>query len=558
MRLLGSQTAEDREEEARNLKMRRVVALILFVAMAIGLVSGCGPKIKLLPGQTEGYLHEWYAEEDPGTFDFQADTTLAVYSLARAMFSTLLRYKEGSLDLEPELLSEMPTVDAAKMIYGFKLREGVKFHDGTVLKASDVKYTMERMLDPNGTGASTWLFAPIKGAQAMMDSKATSLAGFEIISDTEFRLTLEKPYAPFLQNLAVPSASILPEAACKAAGDKWSLQPIGSGPFKLKKYEPKVIITLENNKDYFEGAVKLPGIDYVVVPDSATGLMQFEKGAIDVAGVSGQDRIRIEGIKDKKGVAAFNVVENIPLNTYYLLFNMNEPATKNINIRKAIAMAINKQALIDNIFEGEATIAKAFTTPGIPGAYPKGEGPALEYNLEEAKKLVAESGVQNPKFVIWQRGGTAVTDSNVAIQAMLKEIGIECDIQIQDKAVFSEARGKGQIPANYGNWWADIPDPDNYLYTFFNPGVDAKSMSSNYANPKVKDLLANGRLETDPAKRAAIYQEAERIIIAEDVAVVPVLHSTEYYAVQKTLTGFVPTATGVSDYRHVVKAEGAK
>ncbi|MGE5561272.1 MAG: ABC transporter substrate-binding protein [Chloroflexota bacterium] len=540
--------------------MKRLMALVLAAVLMISVftVSGCGkPKVTLMPGQVEGYLHEWFAEEDPGTFDFQADTTLAVYSLARALFSTLVRYKTGTLELEPELLAEMPTVDETKTVYTFKLRDGVKFHDGTVLKSSDVKYTFERMLDADGVGASSWLFEPIKGAADMMDpeKKVKTLAGFEIISDTEFKVTLDKPYAPFLQNLAVPSASILPEAACKAAGDKWSLQPIGTGPFVLKEYKPKEIIVLANNPNYFEGPVSLPGIDYVVVPDTATGLMQFEKMAIDVAGVAGQDRIRIEGLKDKKGEPMFNVVESIPLNTYYLILNMNEPVFKNANIRKAIAMGINKQALIDNVFEGEAALAKAFVTPGIPGAYAKGTGPALDYNPEEAKKLVAESGVKNPKITLWQRGGTAVAEANVAIQAMMKEIGIECEVQIVDRPVFAEARGTGKVPANYGNWWADIPDPDNYLYTYFSP---TNTMSSNYKNKTVQDMLAAGRVETDPAKRAAIYQEAERIIIAEDFAIIPILHSTEYYAVQKSITGFTPSATGVIDYRNTSKAKGAK
>lgn len=532
--------------------MRRIVSLLVVAVLAIGLFSGCG--VKLLPGQTAGYLHDWYTG-DPGTFDFQSDTSLAVYSLSRGLFSTLVRFKGATLDLEPELLTAMPTADSTGTVFSFTLKSGIKFSDGTALKASDVKYTMERMLDPNGAGLSGWLFEPIKGAKAIEDGTATSLAGFEIISDTEFKITLEQPYSPFLQNLAVPSASILPEAAVKAAGDKWSQQPIGSGPFKLKKYEPNVIIVLEKNPNYFEGAVQIPGIDYVILPDSATGIMNFEKGSIDIAGVTGVDRTRIAGIKDNAGAAKFNVVENVPLNTYYLLLNLKEPALKNINIRKAIAKAIDKQALVDNLFEGEATIAKAFTTPGIPGAYERGKGPAYDFNLEEAKALVAASGIKNPKITLWQRGGTALTDGNVAIQAMLVAAGIECELVIQDKAVFSQMRGEGKVPANYGNWWADIPDPDNYLYTYF---AANNSMSSGYTNPQVTALLNQGRAETDMTKRAAIYQQIEDIVVGQDAAVIPILHSTEYYAVQKTVVGFTPTPTGVFDYRNVTKTKGAK
>lgn len=539
------------------MKIRRLAALLVATVLMVSVftVSGCGSKVKLLPGQTAGYLHDWFTE-DAGTFDFQEDTTLQVYSLARELFNTLVRYKGDTLELEPELLAEMPTVDESKTVYHFKLKPNVKFHDGTVLTSKDVKFTMERMLNPDGKGASAWLFEPIKGAKDIEDRKATELSGFKIISDTEFEITLEKPYAPFIQNLAVPSASILPEKACKAAGDKWAQQPIGTGPFKLAKYEPNNLIVLQKNPDYFEpGLPKLPGIDYVILPDSATGLMNFEKGSLDVAGVSGDDLKRIQSLKDSKGQPKFNILKSTPLNTYYLVFNMKEPAFKDVRIRKAIAMAIDKQKMVENVINGEGTVAKAFVTPGIPGAYAAGTGPAYDYNPEEAKRLLAEAGVKDLKITLWQRGGQQVSNGNIAIQGFLKEIGITADIQIIDRAVFSEARSKGTVPANYGNWWADIPDPDNYLYTYFYP---KNSMSTNYNNPKVTALLDQGRVETDPAKRAAIYQEAERIIVQDDVAIVPLFHYDQYLAVQPTVKGVIMHPSGVNSYKTVEKAKGAK
>lgn len=541
------------------MKTRRIVALSLVAVMLVTAVvlSGCGkPKVKLLPGQTAGYVHDWFTE-DPGTFDFQEDTTLAVYNLARNLFSTLVRFKGNTLDLEPELCAEMPTADSTGTVYDFKLKPGIKFSNGDTLTAADVKYTIMRMLDPNGKGASPQWFEPIVGAKDVETGKATDLAGFKQISDTEFTLTITAPYAPFLQNLAVPSASILPEKACKAAGDTWGQNPVGTGPFVVEKYEPNTMIVLKKNPNYFEaGLPKVSGVDYVVLPDAATALMDFENGQLDVYSPSGTELTEIKGLKDSKGTEKFNTVSYTPLNTYYILFNMKEPAFKDVRVRKAIAMAIDKQALLaSSVFNGEGTVAKAFTTPGIPGAYDAGTGPAYDYNPEQAKALLAEAGVKDLKITLWQRGGQTASAGNTAIQGFLAAVGITADIQIVDSAAFGQARSKGQVPISYGNWWADYPSPDNYLNTYFNP---TNTMSSGYNNPTVTALLDKAMKSTDQAERTKDYQEAEKIIIQDDCAIVPLVHVDSYYSLAKSISNYPLSPTGVVGYLTIEKAADAQ
>lgn len=526
------------------------------LVLSMFAVGGCGKKVTLLPGQTAGYLHDFFSL-DIGTFDIQADTTGYGYGMARAMFNTLVRYKADSLDLEPELLAEMPTVDATNTVYHFKLRPDIKVHDGSILKSSDVKFTIERMLDPNGKGQSGWLFEPIKGATAIENSEATALAGFNTISDTEFEITLEKPYAPFVQNLAVPSASIIPEAACKAAGDGWAQHPVGTGPFMLDKYEPNVLISVKKNPNYFEaGLPKLPGVDWVIIGDAATAMLDFEAGSLDVIGVSGTDLAHIKSVTTSDGQPKFKIVANPPLNTYYLMFNMNEPVFKDVRVRKAIAMSIDKQALVDsNVVNGEGFPATSFVTPGIPGSFAKGAGPAYGYDPEGAKALLAEAGATNLKLTIWQRGGDAAAPGDVAIQGFLQAVGIQCDIQIIDHAVFGQQRSKGLVPFVYNVWWADIADPDNYLYTFFDKNA---AMSSNYKNPRVQALLDQARSETDPATRAGLYQQIETIIIHDDVAIVPLFTWESYMATQSSISNIVLLPSAINTYMTTEKAAGAK
>ncbi|ADL07385.1 ABC transporter substrate-binding protein [Thermosediminibacter oceani] len=529
---------------------KRVLSVLLVMLIIASVLTGCSRSAdKAEPPESSqikkgGVLND-YLEDDPNGFDVQENTLLVTYTLARHLYSTLLRYKGDTLELEPELLAKMPEVSPDGRTYTFELKKGVKFHDGTTeLVADDVKFTIERMLNPNGRGMSTWLFEPILGAKEFMEGKATSLEGFKKIDDYRFQIILEKPYAPFLHNLAVPAASIYSEKLVKAAGDNWRLNPIGTGPFRLKSYVPNTEIVLEKNPYYFEpGLPYLDGIHYRIVPDATTALMEFENGTLDVCTIPVNEYQRI------KDSGKYEVLEGVALNTYYFLMNMSDPMWSDVRLRKAVAMAIDKEKLVQALYGPRGTVAKSFVTPGIPGAYEEGTGPAYDYNPEEAKKLIRELG-NIGKLQAWQRGGDRLSDANVAIQAMLKEVGIDLEITIVEKAAFGDARSKGKIPATHGNWWADIPDPDNYLHTFF---ARTNQMSSGYNNKKVQDLLEKARTEVDAEKRKELYRRIEDIIIREDVAVIPLFHIKSLLATQKNVKGIIMHPTGINIYTYAYK-----
>ncbi|AEH51380.1 ABC transporter substrate-binding protein [Pseudothermotoga thermarum] len=494
-----------------------------------------------------GILYD-YLTSDPLGFDVQESTLLSVYTLGRLLFSTLVRYKGETLELEPELLAKMPEVSEDGLVYTFELKKGVKFHDGkTELTSDDVRFTIERMLDPKGKGLSAWLFDMILGAKDFMAGKATSIEGFKKIDNYRFQIILEKPYSPFIYNLAVPGASIYSEKLVKAAGENWKLNPIGTGPFRLKQYVPQTEIVLERNPYYFEpGLPYLDGIHIRIVPDTTTALMEFENGTLDVCVIPVIEYERI------KASGKFNIIETVALNTYYFLMNMSDPMWSDVRLRKAMAMAIDKEKLAKSIFGPRATVATSFVTPGIPGAYELGKGPAYEYNPEEAKRLVQElikDGV-SVKVQAWQWGGDTLSDPNIIIQAMAREVGIDLEIIPVESAAFRDARRKGKIPANYGNWWADIPDPDNYLYVFF---ARDNMMSSGYNNALVQDMLEKARIEPDQNKRIQMYREIEYIILREDVAIIPLFHLKNLLATQKNVKGLFRHPTGITVYTYAWK-----
>jgi len=414
---------------------------------------------------------------------------------------------------------------------------------------------MERMLLP-ATGASNgWLFEPIKGAKAMEDEGGpTTLEGFEKVSDTEFKLTLEQPYAPFLHNLAIAPASIFPKAACIAAGDQWRMNPVGTGPFKLAEYVPSTHIKLAKNPDYYEDG--LPYLDEVfirIVPDDDTGRLEFESGTVDVSFLPTDVPEDMKRYRDAATAGTYTIEESTPANTYYFAFNENDPVVQKLEVRQAIAYAIDKQKLIDTIWGGTAVEAKNFISPGIPGRWAK--APGYSFDLAKAKSLMQAAGVTMMDLELAQRGGDTPSDTNVAIQAMLKEIGINVKITILDRASFNEMRSQGNLPCNYGNWWADIPDPDNYLYTYFY-STQSKIMSTNVKNAELDAMLDEGRTITDPTARWAKYAEAEKKIVYDNCWIVPLWHLNDFVVLQPSVKGWVMTPTGVYSYKTVYKEAG--
>jgi ABC-type transport system substrate-binding protein len=489
-----------------------------------------------------GTFHVGLSEEPP-LVDPQIDTTLNVYNMSRDIFSTLIRYKGNTLELEPELLAEMPKADADNVTYHFKLRNDVTFSNGAKVTSKDVKYSMERMMTPATKAQNTWVYQEIKGAQEMLDKKATELAGFKIVDDFNFDITLARPYGPFLQNLATPPASIFPADYAKQQGEKFGRAPIGSGPFKVGKWEPNQVIVLEKNPNYFEkGLPYLDAIEYRIIPEQATRWMEFQKGTLDT---ENPPTAEFEAAKTNP---AYQFIEYTTLNTWYLSLDLK--TFTNRDVREAISLAIDRDTLLKAVWKGQGKVASTFVTPGIPGALTN--APGFKFDPNKAKELLKKANVTNLKIESWQRAGDKPTDLNLAIQQMLKDVGIDYQIKIVDKATFKDARSQGKIPANQGNWYADYPDPDNYLYTYFN-STSSKSYSVNFADPAVDKILDEARGLADQAKRQKMYQDLENKLVYQDFDIIPLLHQTGYMLVQKSVHGIKGHPTEVESMKLVWK-----
>ena len=494
-------------------------------------------------GEVYGGTYRMAIGAEPAVMDPQLDTTLQVYRLARNLFSTLVRYKGTTLELEPELLAEMPTVSEDGRTYSFRLREGVKFHNGVELTTKDVKYTIERMLNPATMAKNTWVFHDIVGADEMLEGKATELAGLNVTGPYTFEITLKEPFGPFLSNLATAPASILPADYAAEKGEAFAREPVGTGPFKLKEWRPNELIVLERNPDYFEeGYPFLDAIEYRVIADESTRWLEFETGNLD-----SNDIPTVEW-ENATQSGRWKIWETTTLNTYYLVLNHQFYPDK--RLREAVSLAIDRQKIIDTIHNGTGVPAKGLTSPGIVGALT--DAPGFPYDPERARQIIKEAGFEGLTITAWQRGGDKVTDTNLAIQQMLSEVGLNYVVEIYDSGTYAAARSRGEIPANQGNWYADYPDPDNFLWTFFHSS-SSTAMSVGFSDPEVDAILERARIDTDVERRSRDYQELERRLIYEEYGMIPLWHLKSYFVSQPYVHGFQLNPVFVYDYKTVWK-----
>ncbi len=517
---------------------------VLLAPILLGLQALAPPRRR---GPRPGGTLRLVLNEDPGGFDVHRDTTHTLYNRARELFSTLVRYAPDAHRLEPELLARLPEVSADGRVYRFELRPGVRFHDGVELTAQDVRFTFLRILDPSTLSPHSGFLAPVEGAAEVMEGRTQELAGFQEEGRYRFRVTLAAPYTPFVHVLALPAFSIYPRHAVEAAGPRWPFTPIGSGPFRLDSYQRDRLIRLVRHTGYFEtGLPYLDAVEYRVLPDALTAALEFEKGSLDVMRLAEPELARPGAL----GGGGSRLVVGPSFNTYYLLFNVRQPPFTDARVRRAVAHAVDVGEMVNHLLRGRAERAFGIIPPGILAAQ---RLPLPPPDPQQARRLLRESGFPTGLVVeaLVPSGGTLFRWYE-AVQAMLWEVGLRLRLRPVDRATFLAARAQGRLAVHLGNWWAEFADPDNFLYPLFHSTQSAR-YSGGYARPEVDRLLERARRAADPDERIRLYREAERIIVAEDVAALPLWHLHQYAMVQPWVHGYAhhPTGLAASSHRFV-------
>ena len=452
------------------------------------------------------------------------------FKVTQNIFETLLNFGEQDTTIKPGLAKEWE-VSEDGLTYTFKLEEGVKFHDGTDFNAEAVVKNFERW--KVGNEEDFYYYSSMFG-DIITEVKADG--------DYTVVFSLERPQAPFLKNLAMSPFGIASPTAFEKEGDNFGQNPVGTGPFKFVEWRPTESITIEKFADYWqEGLPKLDKVIFKVYADNTARLNALISGEIDLAdGINPSDGKTVEGNAD------LQLIERPSMNIGYLGLTNTRAPFDNKLVRQAANYAIDKQAIIDAFFEGQAQVAANPMPPSISG-YNEDVDP-YPFDPEKAKALLAEAGYDGKEIELWAMPVARPYMPDAAkvsevIKKNLEDVGFKVKIVTYEWAVYLEKTKNGEADAFLLGWTGDNGDADNFLYTLLSKDTIGSNNSAYYSSDEASKLLLDAQSETDEEKRNDLYKQAQ-VIIHEDAPWVPLAHSTPLLAAKAGVKGFQPHPTG--------------
>ncbi len=448
--------------------------------------------------------------------DMQKSTNSKSSTAIDHVVETPLRFTEDN-ELIPCMLKEVPTVESDGVTYKCELNEGMKWHDGTEVKASDIKYTFERMFDPATGAKSTYMYDMIKGAKEKLAGTASEIEGIVVEDDTHITFTLTEPFACFTKNIGINYASIYPEAGLKKFGDKWGTGTdiYGCGPYKLVSNDDSTELTYEPFEDYYGEKAKLDKIIIKYIDDENTKMMSFKNGEIDMCDLNATLLKQYKEDADVKDL----INQYGPLGVTFVNLNLKNKYLADKRVRQALSLAINRQELVDTVMNGAGTVASGWLNPKTPGFDDSAE--AFPYDVDKAKALLKEAGVDGFSLTCGVRA--ADQPVMVAIQDYWKKIGVDLKVNVQDAAKWSADWAAGSLEITELSWHPLYADGDNHMYTYFY-SENAKGKSSFYNNPEFDKLMDEARGSADEDKRVELYKKADDILTRQDYATLPLFY----------------------------------
>lgn len=464
---------------------------------------------------------------DPRSLDPALSTDVPTGRAVSYLFDGLTRFTPDA-KLAPGL-AERWDVSPDGKVYTFHLRRGVKFHDGTPLRAAQVVSSFERVLDPRTKGSRGWPLYPISGARAFADGKASEIRGLATLDDSIVRIRLDTALAIFPKLLAMPVTFITPDSVPTNFGQ----HPVGTGPWKFEEWKHDDYILLSRNADYWNGAPEADSLMARIIPEKSTAVAEFESGNVDLLYVPEAETGRWQHTDEKKAL----LVSAPALRLWYVGLNTTRGPLKDARVRRALNHAVDVNSILEHILGGRGRLAAGVIPPSLDGA-DTARAP-YGYDPEKAKQLLAEAGYpQGFEIELWH--GTDETQSRIAlsIQAYLAEVGVRVKIVQRDNASAREAARKGETDMILKDCYADYPDAENFLYPLLhgaNRGVGGNV--SFYQNPDFDRIVSRARVTADDSTRFELYQAADSIAFT-DAPMIFLFFYNELYAVQPWIEGF--------------------
>ncbi|GAA2861754.1 peptide ABC transporter substrate-binding protein [Aminobacter sp. P9b] len=493
---------------------------------------------------------------DPESLDPHKTSTVYEAHILRDLFFGLVMQDQGA-NLIPGAAESWTVSDDGK-VYTFKLRQGATWSDGSPVTAEDFVYSFRRLEDP-ATGAEyASMLYPIVNAEEVNTGKAKlEDMGVKAVDASTLEVTLKAPTPYFLEMLTHQAAYPVNKAAIEKLGADW-IKPgnlVSNGAFTLAEFVPNDHIKLLKNPKFYDAAnVKVDVVNYIPTEDRSTAIKRFEAGELD-----SNDDIPTEQMADLKTKFGDQLRVGAQLGTYYYAMKWDKEPWTNLQLRKAISMAIDRDFIAEKVWQNSMLPSYTMVPPGIEGYTPIAADYADKTQIDredEAAKILKELGYGPDKPLKMEiRYNTSENHKNtaVAIQEQLKPLGVEVSLVNTDtKTHYGFLEQKGDYDTARVGWIADYKDPETFL------GVARKASGNNYSvynNPKFEEAMdkaaaAGGK----PEERMKDMQEAERIVL-EDTGFIPILYYSYKNLVSSKLKGFDENVMDVHPTRFISKVE---
>lgn len=512
-----------------------------------------------LAGAAQAQNLVYCSEGSPEGFDpalYTSGTTFDASS--HTVYNQLVEFETGTTNVVPGLAESWEVSEDGTEIT-FTLRQGVKFHSNDRFtpsrdfNADDVIFTFERQRDPehpfHTASGGTWEYFQGMSMPDLIES-------IEKVDDYTVKFNLTRPEAPFIANMAMDFASILSAEYADALTDNPEMlnqEPIGTGPFEFVAYQKDAVIRFERFDDYWGEPAKVENLIFAITPDASVRYQKLQAGECHV--MPYPNPADIAAMKEAEGI---EVMEQEGLNVGYLAYNTTQAPFDKPEVRKALNMAIDKQAILDVVFQGSGKIAKNPIPPTMWSYNEEIEDDS--YDPEAAKQMLADAGVEDLSMKIWAMPVQRPYNPNARrmaelIQEDMSEIGVDVEIVSYEWGEYLErSKDKDRDGAVLLGWTGDNGDPDNFLAVLLGCDGVGGSNRAQWCNDEFEALIQEAKTKSSQEERAELYKEAQKVF-KEQAPWATIAHSVVSMPMRSEVEGYVVHPLGGHIFDNVSIAE---
>lgn len=525
-------------------------------ASALAALAACGKNGNAASGQGESAVKA----SDGGTFKYYISDPVAIdpYNLQESegtqvghvLFDSLVEWDWDKSDVKAKA-AESWEINDDNTVFTFHLKDA-KFHNGDPVTAESFKRGWQRLVDPSMATPSEigYHLSPVVGYDEMAQGSAKEISGLTCPDDKTFVVTLSAPMADFLAVCCHPGLAPVPQAAIDDP-DSFLLAPIGNGPFMMDgKWESGQYINVKRFEDYYGDKPALDAINFSIQKDPKTAYSELEAGNMDFCQIP-TGRIQELSEKFGKSVDGYTISPSrqallgAEASVYFLAVNLEDETMANKDLRHAMSLAINRQNIVDTLFESGREPADNVFPPIIDKK--GGSWEFAEYDPEKAKQIIDEKGLAGTTVKLSYNSGGGHEDIMSCIQADLQTVGLTVEQDTKEWAAYLQGLTDGSFQLGRMGWIADYPTLDNFIYPNFYSTAD--NNFSRYNNPEVDAAIDAARAIADEDERKDAYRKINQMV-ADDMPIIPIMFYAHQHVASDRVNELYYNAQGIADLGH--------